>query len=80
MHTRESHHQFPSKHSDAWRSQPRLIPAQKLGQTTIPLPLGGVASSDPAKVRAPLVHPFWLLAGMLAGVAACFLCLRLTLL
>ena len=61
------------------QSQPPLAP-NKPGGTTIRLPLGGVASSDPAKVRAPLVHPFWLLAGMLTGMAVCFLWLRLTLL
>lgn len=40
-----------------------------LGETAVHLPLGGLASTDPAKVRAPLVRPFWLLAVMAGALA-----------
>ncbi|MBI4324203.1 MAG: hypothetical protein HY674_02975 [Chloroflexi bacterium] len=52
----------------------------KLGETTIRLPLGGVASSDAAKVRRPLVRPFWLLAALAAAAIGLFVWLRLNLL
>lgn len=51
----------------------------ELGETTVILPLGGLASTDPAKVQAPLVRPFWLLAGMVGAAAGVLVWLRLML-
>lgn len=52
----------------------------ELGETTIRLPLGGVASSDPMKLRSPLVQSFWLLAALAAAAIGLFIWLRLRLL
>jgi hypothetical protein len=53
---------------------------QGLGATAVRLPLGGFASTDPAEIRAPLVRPFWLLAGLVLALAALwFLVLSLAL-
>ena len=51
----------------------------ELGETTMILPLGGLASTDPAKVRAPLIRPFWLLAAMVFGTMGILVGLRLLL-
>jgi hypothetical protein len=47
-----------------------------MGRTKIFLLLGGIASSDPGEVRAPLVQPFWMLAFGLAAVVGVFVLLR----
>jgi hypothetical protein len=53
---------------------------QGLGATAVRLPFGGLASTDPTEVRAPLVRPFWLLAGLVFALAALwFLVLSLAL-
>ncbi len=59
-----------------WRSDAVSI-RQALGVTTVHLPLGGVASTDPAGVRPPLIRPFWLLAGAAAAAVVSFVGLRL---
>lgn len=51
----------------------------ELSETTVILPLGGLASTDPAKVQAPLIRPFWLLAGMVGVAAVVLVWLRLLL-
>jgi hypothetical protein len=56
-----------------WNAPP--CPA-RLGRTTVPLPLGGVASTDLGRVRRPLVRPFWLLAMGLVMFVAVFVWLR----
>ena len=48
-----------------------------IGETTVSLPLGGVASSDLEEVRASLIRPFWLLAAASAVAVALFVWLRL---
>ncbi len=48
-------------------------------EVTILLPLHGVASTDPSKVHAPLMRPFWLLAGMVGAAAGVLVWLRLML-
>jgi hypothetical protein len=48
----------------------------ELGHTTIRLPLGGRASTDRFRIRAPLVRPFWLLAAAAAGAITCFVIVR----
>ncbi|MEK7676183.1 MAG: hypothetical protein AAB676_10170 [Verrucomicrobiota bacterium] len=68
---------FGGEQTDGRQSQPPLILA-KLGETTIRLPLGGVASSDPMKLRSPLVRPFWLLAALAAAAIGLFIWLRLS--
>lgn len=70
---------FGGEESDGRQSQPPFILAQ-LGETTFCLPLGGVASSDPAKVRTPLVRPFLLLAALAVAAIGLFILLRLSLL
>jgi hypothetical protein len=42
---------------------------QGLGKTTIRLPLAGIASTDPGEISAPLLRPFWLLAGLILVLA-----------
>jgi hypothetical protein len=59
-----------------WNPPP--CPAQ-LGQTTVRLPLGGLASTDAERIRRPLVRPFWLLAMALGFAVLAFVWLRLTL-
>ena len=43
---------------------------QGLGRTTVRLPLGGLASTDPAEVRVPMLRAIWLLAGLALALAA----------
>jgi hypothetical protein len=49
----------------------------ELGETLLQLPLGGIACSDPTKVRKPLVRPLWLLMAAMLVLAASLVWIRL---
>jgi hypothetical protein len=49
----------------------------QLGRTAVRLPLKGVASSNLADVRAPLIHPFWLLVGIAGMLIGCSIVFRI---
>ena len=53
--------------------------AVEAGGTRLQFPLGGVASTDPSELRAPLIRPFWLLAGMVGVGASVLVGVRLLL-
>lgn len=68
-----------------WRNETGIRPAappyarEEIGERVVRLPLGGVASTDPGKVRRLLVRPLWLLVGTVAAGFGAFVWLRLAL-
>jgi hypothetical protein len=51
-------------------------PAGALGETNVRLPLGGMASTDPGRIRGPWVRPFWLLVAMVGAALSLYLWVR----